>query len=291
MLLLMGLGVLVTRRGVLGERGASELGRLLVTVVIPFVVFRAFLVERTDEGVAGLAVSFVLALVSLALSSAVSYAIFGRRRPEDAFGSAYSNPSFFAIPLIAATYGEGSVFYIVFYIALLNLFQWTFGAWLLTGDARKVGPRAVVSNPVLVAAVLGLVVYLAAVPLPAFVTSGLDLLAACNTPLAMIVLGSYLAKLSPRELLLDVRAYGACLVRLVLEPLALVLLARLAGLGATPLVMSVLLAAISPVGANVAIFAEHYGGDYGEAVRIVSLSTVMTVVSIPAMFQLALAVL
>lgn len=33
------------------------------------------------------------------------------------------------------------------------------------------------------------------------------------------------------------------------------------------------------------------GGDYGEAVRIVSLSTVMTVVRIPAMFQLALAVL
>ena len=51
------------------------------------------------------------------------------------------------------------------------------GAWLLTGDARKVGPRAVVTNPVLVAAVLGLVVYLAAEPLPAFVPSGRDLLA------------------------------------------------------------------------------------------------------------------
>ena len=51
------------------------------------------------------------------------------------------------------------------------------GAWLLTGDARKVGPRAVVTNPVLFAAVLSLVVYLAAVTLPEFVTSGLDLLA------------------------------------------------------------------------------------------------------------------
>ena len=291
MMLLMGLGVFLSKSKILPDDTTKNLGRMLVTVIIPVVVFRAFHVERTEEGVANLGVCFVLSLVALLLSSVVSYAIYGRRHPEDTFGSAYSNPSFFAIPLIQATYGEDAVFYIVFFIALLNVFQWTFGAWLLTGDRKTMSLRAIVTNPVLIAAVLGVVTYLLAVPLPGVVVSGMDMLAECNTPLAMIVLGSYLAKLSVRDLLLDGRAYVVCLVRLVVEPLATILLARAFGLSSTPLVMSVLLAAISPVGANVAIFAQHYDGDYREAVKLVSLSTIMTIATIPAMFQLALMVL
>lgn len=291
MLLLMLVGLALVKVGILTDDVTKKIGRMLVSVIIPAVVLKAFLGGRTADGMAALGVSFGLAAVAVGVSTAMSFALYGLRRPIDDFACTYSNPSFFAIPLIVATFGQGAVFYITGFIAMLNVLQWTYGAWMLTGDAEKINPRAILLSPMLLALALGLAIYVVGIPVPGVIYSTIDFLTQLNTPLAMMVLGSYLAKLTPRALLLDASAYAAVAVRNVLIPLATIGVLWLLRAGSTPLTLSILLAAIAPVGGNVAIYAQQFGGDYARAVKLVSLSTVLTVITVPAMFQLATMIL
>lgn len=286
MLLLMLVGLALTRLGMLGEGVVRGLGAILIKVVIPAVVLNAFLSQDSLAGEGELGLSFALAALCLAVSCAISWLAWGRRHPVDDFSASYSNPSFFSVPIVTALFGGQAVFYLIGFILLLNLGQWTHGSWLLTGDTRKVSPKAVVTAPVMVAGLVGLACYLAQVRLPAVVTGAVGMLAQVNTPLAMLVLGSYLAGLTWRDLALDPSAYPPVAVRLVVAPLAAAALIAPLGLGATPLTMSVMLAAMAPVGSGVAIYAHQFGGDYARATKLVSLSTVLAVATMPLVYEL-----
>ena len=48
-----------------------------------------------------------------------------------------------------------------------------------------------------------------------------------------------------------------------------------------------LIAAVTPVGSNVAIFAKLYGTDYEQSVRVVCLSTILCIVTMPCMMYIA----
>ena len=62
------------------------------------------------------------------------------------------------IPLITAVVGEGAVFYIAGFVALLNILQWTYGQAIL-GDAQAAKPLGVLKNPLVIAFAVGLLLY------------------------------------------------------------------------------------------------------------------------------------
>lgn len=291
MLLLMVVGLVLAKLDYLPEAVTKKLGAILLTLVIPDVVLRSLAEPGIAGDVVGLGESFALAVLALGISCGLSYLLWGRRRPIDDFAASYANPSFFAIPLVEVVYGDGAVFYMAGFIALLNILQWTYGSWVLTGDVGRVSPKTIFTSPIFLATVAGVVIYLLQITLHPVITGVMDMIAQLNTPLAMLVLGSYLAKLTPRELLLDARAYLPCVVRLVVAPLlTLVALAALR-VGQGPLATAILLAACAPVGAGVAIYAQQYDMDAPYAVKLVCLSTVLSAVSIPLFYQLSTMVL
>lgn len=291
MLLLMLVGLVLAKLGYLSAAVTKKLGAILLTLVIPDVVLRSLAEPGVEGDMAGLALSFALAAAALAISCGLSFALWGRRRPIDDFAASYANPSFFAIPLVEVVYGDGAVFYMAGFIALLNILQWTFGSWVLTGDVGRVKPKAIFLSPVFLATVAGVAIYALQLSLPPVITGVMDMIAQLNTPLAMLVLGSYLAKLTPRSLLLDAKAYLPCLVRLVLAPLATLALMVALRIPEGPLATAVLLAACAPVGAGVALYAQQYDMDAPYAVKLISLSTVLSAVSIPLIYQLSTLVL
>lgn len=286
MLLLMCIGVVLTRIGILNDAVSGALGKLLVSCIIPCVTIRSFMVPMAEGGLGMLGQSAVLGIASLAVAMAVSFAIFSRQAPEQDFAAAFSNAGFVGIPLVTATIGEEAVFYIAPMISFLNILQWTYGEWLLTGDSKKVQIKTVLLNPVLMATVIGIVIYVTQLPVPGVVSKSIEMLADTNTPLAMLVLGSYLAKVPLRSLVADARVWTCSAVRLVVVPLVMVLLIRISGIGTGEMVQALFIASAAPVGANVAIFAQQCDADYEFSVRLVCLSTLLSVASVPAVCQL-----
>lgn len=291
MLLLMVVGLVLTKLDYLPDAVTKKLGAILLTLVIPDVVVHSLAEPGITGDVAGLGESFALSGAALAISCGISYLIWGRHHPIDDFAASYANPSFFAIPLLEVVYSEGAVFYMAGFIALLNILQWTYGSWVLTGDIGRVRPKTIFTSPIFIATVAGVVIYLLHVPIHPVLNGVMSMIAQLNTPLAMLVLGSYLAKLTPRKLLLDAKAYLVCFVRLVATPLLTLGLLVLLHVPSGPLATAVLLAACAPVGAGVAIYAQQYDMDAPYAVKLVCLSTVLSAISIPLIYQLSTIVL
>lgn len=286
MALLIAVGVVLRRKGYLSEQGTKDLGAILLRIIIPCVIIKSYIVPRTPERIQALALSAGLALLGFLAAMVLAYVVFGKRRRMENFAAAFCNAGFIGIPLAQAAIGEEGVFYVAASVALLNLFQWTYGVYIMADRRDAISARNVVKNPVVIGIVIGVVLFFTAVPVPEIVTSTLGYIAGMNTPVAMILMGTYLAQLSWRELL-DRRAWGCVAMRLVVIPAVILLLFWLLPINSTDVSMAAFLAAATPVGANICVFAQQYGCDYKLSVVTVCQSTVVSIVTVPALVALA----
>ena len=287
MLILMAVGLGLTRSGMFDERFTKQLGNFLLTIIVPLITLRGFLEPPGGAQLSTMLGSLGISAVVMAVAGLVGFAIFRRTHAMDAFAVTFSNCGFFGIPLVTALYGDEAMFYLAGLLAVFNALMFTYGQWLLTGDASTMRPKSIATNPVVIAAVAGCVVFALHVPVPDMLWNALDALADCNTPLAMLILGSYLAKLSPRDVLSDPSVYLTIAVRLVVVPVATMLVFKLLGWGLEPLAASIFVGGCAPVGANLAILAQQHDMDYEHAIKLVCISTVLSCITLPLMYQLA----
>lgn len=290
MALLIAVGWVLRRKNFLSEQGTKELGAILLRIIIPCVIVKSYIVPYSRERLLELALSAGLALLGFIAAMLIAYAVYGKRRRIENFAAAFCNAGFIGIPLAQAAIGEDGVFYVAASVALLNLFQWTYGVYIMTDRRDAIRAKTIATNPVVIAIVVGVVLFVGRIPVPEILTSTLGYIAGMNTPVAMILMGTYLARVSWRELL-DRRAYSCVLLRLVVIPAVVLMLFWLLPVSNTAVVMAVFLAAATPVGANICVFAQQYNSDYPFSVVTVCLSTVLSVVTIPLLSTLAQALL
>ncbi|MCD8053927.1 MAG: AEC family transporter [Lachnospiraceae bacterium] len=289
MFLLMAVGYTLYRLGIVTDSGNQELSRMLISLVIPAVIVKSYLVEYSAEKLAALGWSFLAALLSLILSILVCHILYDSRRKIENMGNAFSNAGFIGIPLVTAVLGEEAVFYVSAYVALLNILQQTYGVMMMTGDRKSVRPGKVLRNPVLLAFVLGVILFVLPVEVPAIVTNCVGYVANMNTPLAMIILGVYLAQSRLADIFTEKSLYVSSAVRLLLIPALTLGLLTLLPLS-YEIRMAVFLASAAPAGANVAVFAKLCGLDSGHAAALVCNSTILSIVALPVMAMIASAV-
>lgn len=286
MFLFMMIGLWLFRTGKLTKAGSKDLGNVLIYVIMPCVVLNAYVTEFSRERLEGLLWAFGLSVATLLLAMVISQVIF-RRHPIENFGTAFSNAGFMGIPLVSAVLGTEAVFYTSAFVALLNILQWTYGVFVITRDRKQISAKKILTNPVLLSLVAGILLFLLPVRLPGVVTSTVGSIAGMNAPVAMISLGAYLAQTRLKELFTDKTAYASTLVRLLVIPLLTLALLWLAPKEYMDLKLAVLIVAITPVGSNVAIFAQIHNQNYTQAVKSVCLSTLCSIVTMPLLVALA----
>ena len=286
MALLMAVGILLSRRGFLSPQGTKDLGAILLRIIIPCVIVKSYITTYSRERLLELALSAGLALVAFILAMGIAYLVYGKRRRIENFAAAFCNAGFIGIPLAQAVIGDEGVFYMAASVALLNLFQWTYGVYIMTDRRDSISAKTIAKNPVVIAIVIGIALFLSRLPVPGIVTSTLGYIAGMNTPVAMILMGTYMAKLPWRKLL-DKRAYGCVLLRLVVIPAVVLAVFWALPISNQNVALAAYLAAATPVGANICVFAQQYDCDYEFSVVTVCLSTVLSIVTVPLMVSLA----
>lgn len=293
MFILAAVGYLLFRGGKISTEGSKSIGNILLYVSLPCVIVNGFLVEKTEERLAGLGWSALAAAIILLLSIVIAR-LFFRKDGVASFAAAFSNPGFYGVPLIVAQFSDGAVFYIAAFIAFLNLLQWSWGVSVLVADKvenpkvrESAGEMAakwakkLFKSPFFVAIVIGILLFLLPVTLPAVIDKSIDFLANLNTPLAMFVTGIYLAQTDIKKMFLRGRLYAISILRLVIIPLVAMVFLCLLPASMTELKMALLIAAACPVGTNVAVYAQLYDCDYPYAVETVVISTLLSIVTIP----------
>lgn len=287
MFLYLLIGYFLFRKKLIGISGSADIGRMLLHIVMPAAILKAYMTSYTPERLIGLVLSFLAALLALLLAIFISRIFFKKEQAIERFGAAFSNAGFIGIPLVQMTLGEEAVFYISSFVALLNILQWTYGVFILTGDRNTFSFQKLRTNPVILSFLGGLLLFFLPVRLPDLLTGMIGSLAAMNGPLAMIVLGTYLAQVSPGSLFKERLAYRSSFVRLILIPVLTISLLGFFPAEYHTLKLAVLIAASAPIGSNVAIFAQLYGQDYTRAVKEVCLSTLLCMITLPLITGLA----
>lgn len=285
MFLYMAIGGLLFQKGLITKEGSKSLANLLLYVVLPCVVVKSFCVARTPERTSGLLVSFLAALGILLLAMAVSHLLF-QKNPIDDFGAAFSNAGFMGFPLVAAVQGSEAIFYAAGFVALLNALQWTYGQSLISGDPGYRSPKAILKNPLVLSLLLGILIFCFEIPMPAIASDLLAALSALNAPLAMVILGVYLAQTDPKTLFNDPHLYVVAAARLVLIPLLTIRVLKLLPAQYAAIATTLVIVAAAPIGSNVAVYAQKLGKDYAYAVRGVCLSTLLSAITMPLLMLL-----
>jgi predicted permease len=299
MFILMALGFLAFRLRWVADEAVSGMTKLVIFFVTPAVIITAFQRPFDPAKLQTIGLVFGLDLLVFSLTIGIAGLIFSRRFvPDDLhrtvlrFGTTYPNAGFLGIPLAQALLGNDGVFYVVAFIVAFHIFAWTHGDALF-GHAATGGRDnrllKVVLNPNIIATTLGLVCFLASWQFPGLLNQAMGHVASMNTPLSMIVVGANLAAISMRSVFRDRGAWLGMLVRNLVVPLVFV-----AGFTLLPLdpvaKMATLIAIAAPVGAFVVMFSILHGRDARFATRLLTVSTLASIVTMPLILWLASAV-
>ena len=152
--------------------------------------------------------------------------------------------------------------------------------------------RRMVLNPGSIGIAVGLPLFLLSTHLPSVVRAPVNLLAGLNTPLAMLVIGFYLAGADFRRVVRTPGAYVAAVIRLVVFPLALIaVFLPVRTYFPREMMLALVVAASAPVAAMVSMFAAKFGRDVDLSVGLVSGTTLLSVFTMPPVIALAMEVL
>ena len=291
MCIYMAIGYTLFKTKKITKEGSANMATLLVWVIIPVVITKSFCVEPTAQRIHAMAQSAIATALVLGASLILSH-VFFKKDPIANFGSSFCNAGFLGVPLVAATVGEYAVFYIAFFVALLNIGQWVYGVSLITDKKMKLDLPTLL-HPLMLSVAVGLLLFFTGwgAKLPAVITGTMTGISGANAPLAMVVLGVYLAQADFKTLFTQARLYLISFVRLIMIPL--VTLALLLGLKYLmpsmdhAIILALLLTASAPVGANVAVYAQLHGKDYVYATKTVVNSTLLSLLTMPLMVLLA----
>ncbi len=293
--LLIGVGFVLTKLNMLKDNAVSALTDIALYVATPTVIIRAFCSMEytpsvlTDMGWSAL-VSFAIHAIFIGVSILVLRGKDADKTKVTRFAVIFSNAGFMSLPLQEALLGKEGVFHGAIYVAVFNIILWTWGIVLMSGDKSKISFKKFIFNPGLVGVVVGAFFLMVPLPVPeVFSTIGTNTvnhLANLNTPVPMIVIGYYLANSDVLKALKDKSCYLTIFTRLVLLPLVVLTLLYFMGIRGAMLT-ALTIAASAPTAAATTMFAAKFGGDTELSVNIVSLSTILSVVTMPLIVSLS----
>lgn len=288
--LLLMVGFFLGKIKLLDQHTSVTLSSLVMYVVSPCMMVVAF--QRTLDS-AALRNFGLVAAVSLLLHGIFIAAAFLLIRDKDhqkqcclRFGTVFSNCGFMGYPLMTALLGSIGVFYGSAYVIVFTVLSWTWGIYIFTGDRAQLRLRPLLLNPGVLSVAVAMTLYLLQITLPEFLMTPIGYLADLNTPLPMLVVGYQLSHADFRAALRGVSAWVAMVLRLVVLPLAS-LLVCLALHIPHDLTLVLLIAASAPPAALLSMFAARFGRDTSLCSSLVSVQTAFSAVTMPIMVGLA----
>lgn len=238
------------------------------------------------RGVVALGLSLVLQASFLALS----YFVLRKRQEEAQYrifviASCFGNSGFFGVPILEAVMGEAHpevAMYSALFSLVMNTMSWTVASTIITRDRKYISPKKIFFNPNTIAAGIAIVMLCLTFVLPDRLLSMVAMLGTFSTPLCMFILGMRLALVHPKELFCNWRQYAVVLVKnlgFALFSFALLYFLPTEGY----IKQALFIICCCPVANMVLSFAEMLGKGQKTAANVVLLSTILSLVTLPAM--------
>jgi len=285
--LLMGIGFILSKSGVVDKKGSDQMTTLLCYIVLPCAILNSFQMEFTYSMLHNFAIMCAITFGIHVFNILASQLIFNKKRVIDneqkcvlQFSSIYSNTGFMGFPLLEAMAGKNGLFYGSAYNSVFGLFLWTQGFLLYSRKLDKKSILKAFLNPNIIASVIGLFLYCFSLKLPGPIYLSVKYLAQLNTGLSMIVIGTTMTQISFRKMFKGIQAWECVVMRNLILPFALLFILYAIGLRGQLLLCSVIPAACPVAGFSV-LFAKLTGKNVAFPCQIMTLSTISSLFTMP----------
>lgn len=282
------LGFILNKTRVLDMRGEKIMAEILLKAVLPFMIISSSQTYFSFDELRGMGAMFAFATAYYAVSLAASRFCYKQTRATDderrvmTTCTVFANTGFVGFPLMHALYGDRGLLLAAVFNLVYNAFFYTYGAHIISKKPRfKLSE--LFSSTVSTASIAAIILFIIPWRMPSFVNSAISMVGDMSVPMAMMIMGSQLAAVDVRRLLLDWKPYLVSLIRLMIIPSIAIF--AVWGLehafpmqGDTAKVM-VLMCAL-PCGSMNVLYAEKYDTAPDLSTRIVTMSTVFMMVTL-----------
>lgn len=291
-IIMMG-GVIACKTGLIDENTTKKMSNLLLMLVSPLLIFQSYQMDFNIEFFYGLLWTLLASIIAFIIMIVLANIIYkgdDHRLSVEKMSTIYSNCSFIGIPLVDGILGAEGVLYLTAYVTVFNILVWTNGVWIMGGGSDLKSAWKNLVSPAILSVFIGVFCFVMRIHLPEIVSEPVQMIADMNTPLAMIVAGSNLARTNILKSLKNIRLYSVSFVRLLLFPLISVAVLYLMHLEFY-ISFTVFIATACPAGATTIMFAEKYGRDARYASEIFTVTTVLSAVTIPLLSMMSVSLL
>ncbi len=290
------IGVYLYKKKHLSDETSKQLSWLIVNVTNPITLLCAALAEEekvsaTEVGIAFLSFAVMYAiLIPLAYLIPVLLGVDKERRYAYRMLSIFGNVGFIGIPFSSAVLGTGSLIFVSICGLTFNMIIYTYGIASLKKTAALQHPDEEqktgfslknMINSGTVFAVLTIIVYLSDFKVPDLAYTTLKHIANCTTFLSMVVLGTSVARMVPKEVFTRWRLYVFVIVRQILVPILLIFVLR-PFIENTLILQTVAVMAAMPAANLPMMMAKQYGVKEDMISAGIILTTLASIVTIPA---------
>ena len=290
-------GFVIGEKGWFDDKSRGLIAKLVTQIALPcymlYTITQRFTAADLLKILPALRFPALSMVVLLGIATAVARIFTVRQDRRGLFISMFfnSNTIFVGLPINQALFGDASIPYVLIYYMCNTTFFWTLGTYLIQRDGEgeaqfdfKTSVKKVFSPP-LMGFLLGLVMVMLQIKLPAFLDSDLQYLGNLTTPLSMIFIGLSVSHVGVKQLILGKDQLLILLGRFVVAPLLTATIVYWAPLPSLMKQVFIIQSAM-PVMTNAPVVARLYGADSDYAAVMVTETTLATMVVIPILMVL-----
>ena len=289
-------GWALAKAGVVQQNSATVLSKLENCLFIPALVMGTFIenftVDRLGEMWRFMAISVAIELVVIPISiflpkllSKDSYL-----QKISTYGLAISNWGFMGNAVMLGLFPELFFEYIIFTLPLWIVnFLWAMPCLLMPLSAKPTFAEKLknLANPMFAGMVIGMVIGLLQIKLPAFAVNAINTAGNCMSPMAMLLTGITVSSINLKETFADAKIYVLSLIRLVGIPLVFCSVLKLLPLSDVAYICAVVSISM-PLGMNIVVIPSAYGQAKPIASGLVIVSHLLSCITLPVLFSIFL---
>lgn len=290
-------GFVIGEKGWFDDKSRGLLAKLVTQVALPcymlYTITQRFTAADLLIMLPALRFPALSMVILLGIATGVARIFAVRQDRRGLFISMFfnSNTIFVGLPINQALFGDASIPYVLIYYMCNTTFFWTLGTYLIQRDGEgeaqfdlKTSLKKVFSPP-LMGFILGLVMVMLQIKLPAFLASDLQYLGNLTTPLSMIFIGLSVSHVGVKQLVLGKDQLLILLGRFLVAPLLMATIVYWVPLPSLMKQVFIIQSAM-PVMTNAPVVARLYGADSDYAAVMVTETTLATMVVIPFLMLL-----
>ena len=321
-------GIILKKGKMVSDTFGKGISNLVLYIAQPILIVCAYLdctLSFSDIWKNVVAV-FVFSVIAHGIFAAVASLCFQKvpeaRQRMIRFATIFGNAAFMGIPLIQAVCGAEAAIYASIYNITFNLFLWTIGVYLCTrvsgtdhdgdGDSdfvdeliglhktgkKEISLSKVLLHPVTLASVIGVACLLLKFNRHTYnlgiAWDCMNMIRGLVAPLSMVVIGLRVLDIQWKGLFSDAPMYLFLALRHLLLPLAVLAAIKGAVYAGIPISMMaqevLVIMAATPAASSATMFAEKYNCDAAYVSRLVVVSTVLCIATMPLLLAVCHAI-